>query len=84
MLLGILRPAIVIPAVTLNRLDPSERMMVFGHELAHVRRGDLFWNLLAALVRALFFFHPLVWFTERRLQLAQEIAADELAIDRQL
>jgi beta-lactamase regulating signal transducer with metallopeptidase domain len=83
MLVGILRPAIIIPATTLNRLDPSERTMVLGHELAHIRRSDLFWNLVAAFVRAVFFFHPLVWFTERRLQLAQEIAADELAIARQ-
>jgi len=51
--------------------------------LAHIRRGDLFWNLMAALVRAVFFFHPLVWIAERRLKLVQEVAADELAIRRQ-
>ena len=83
MLVGILSPTIVIPATTLSRLDHSERAMVIAHELAHIRRGDLFWNLMAALVRAVFFFHPLVWIAERRLKLVQEVAADELAIRRQ-
>jgi len=83
MLIGILRPAIVIPGSTLRRLSPPELAMVLGHELAHIRRGDLLWNLVAAVVRAVFFFHPLVWLSQRRLNLAQEVAADELAILRQ-
>ena len=82
-LIGILRPAIVVPGGMLRRLSPPELAMVLGHELAHVRRGDLLWNLAAAGVRALFFFHPLVWLSQRRLNLAQEVAADELAIIRQ-
>jgi beta-lactamase regulating signal transducer with metallopeptidase domain len=83
LLLGVFRPAIVIPRKTLARLSSAEQAMVLGHELAHIRRGDLFWGLLASLVRAVFFFHPLVWLCERQLKLAQEAAADELAIARQ-
>ena len=83
MLIGILRPAIVVPAETRRRLNACEQAMVLGHELAHIRRGDLLWNIVAALVRAVFFFHPLVWLSERRLNMAQEIAADDLAIARQ-
>jgi beta-lactamase regulating signal transducer with metallopeptidase domain len=83
MLIGILRPTIVVPAGTLRKLSPPELAMVLGHELAHIRRGDLLWNLAAAAVRAVFFFHPLVWLSQRRLNLAQEVAADELAILRQ-
>ncbi len=83
MLIGILRPSIVIPAGTLRKLSPPELAMVLGHELAHIRRGDLIWGLAAAGVRAVFFFNPLVWLSQRRLNLAQEVAADELAILRQ-
>ena len=57
--------------------------MVLGHELAHIRRGDLFWGLIASIVRAVFFFHPLAWWSERQLKLAQEVAADQLVIARQ-
>jgi beta-lactamase regulating signal transducer with metallopeptidase domain len=83
MLIGILRPAIVVPAETRRRLNSSEQAMVLGHELAHIRRADLLWNLVAALVRSVFFFHPLVWLSERRLNMAQEVAADELTVARQ-
>jgi uncharacterized protein (TIGR03067 family) len=83
MLIGILRPAIVVPAGTVRKLSVPELAMVLGHELAHIRRGDLLWNLAAACVQTVFFFHPLVWLSQRQLNLAQEVAADELAILRQ-
>lgn len=83
LLVGIFRPAIVLPSSTLGRLDNTERALVLGHELAHACRGDLFWNLIVAGVRAVFFFHPLAWLCERQLRLSQEIAADELAISLQ-
>jgi beta-lactamase regulating signal transducer with metallopeptidase domain len=83
LLVGILRPAIVLPTTTLSRLDSSERSLVLGHELAHISRRDLFCSLVAAIIRALFFFHPAAWLGERRLALSQEIAADQLAISLQ-
>ena len=83
MLIGILGPAIVVPGGTLRKLSVPELTMVLGHELAHIRRGDLLWNLAAACVQTVFFFHPLVWLSQRQLNLAQEVAADELAIQRQ-
>jgi beta-lactamase regulating signal transducer with metallopeptidase domain/protein involved in polysaccharide export with SLBB domain len=83
LLVGMFRPAIVVPAITLRHLSPAELAMVLGHELAHIRRGDLPWSLAAAVSRAVFFFHPLAWFAQRRLNLAQEIAADAFTIRRQ-
>ena len=83
MLIGVLRPAIVIPTTTLGRLSISEQTMVLGHELAHIKRGDLLWSIAATVVQAVFFFHPLVWLARQRVNLLQEMAADELAIARQ-
>ncbi len=80
LLIGALRPVIVLPMTTLSRLDASERTLVISHELAHACRRDLLWKLVAASVRTIFFFHPLAWFSEQQLGLTQEIAADELAI----
>lgn len=83
MLLGTFWPTIVLPAQTSQRLNEREQAMVLGHELAHIRRVDLFWGLIAAIVQSLFFFHPLAWLCQRQLKIAQEIAADELAIAKQ-
>jgi beta-lactamase regulating signal transducer with metallopeptidase domain len=83
MLIGVLRPIIMIPKETLRRLSIAEKTMVLGHELAHIRRADLLWSLVASGVRAVFFFHPLVWWAERQLRLVQEVGADELVVARQ-
>ena len=83
LLVGILRPAIVLPKFTMSQLNASELRLVISHELAHVVRRDLVCSLIAAIIRAVFFFHPLAWFSERRMGLAQEMAADELAIQLQ-
>ena len=81
MLVGAFRPAILLPVAMLR--DPRSTAgirPVLAHELAHVRRRDLLWGGLAGLVRALFFFHPLVWLAHREALLAREAACDALAL----
>ncbi|MCA9200574.1 MAG: M48 family metalloprotease [Planctomycetales bacterium] len=75
---GVVRPTIVIPQTLQN--NESELEAVLLHELAHVKRRDVTWNLLIICAGILFFFHPLVWLARRRWRLDQEIAADELAL----
>lgn len=83
LVIGLLHPAIVLPSQTWLRLASAERQMAFRHELAHLKHNDLAWNLIAALVRSIFFFHPLVWWAERELRTAHEMAADELVVRSQ-
>jgi beta-lactamase regulating signal transducer with metallopeptidase domain len=81
MLVGAFRPAILLPAAMLG--DPRSIVAlrpILAHELAHVRRRDLLWGILSGLVRALFFFHPLVWLAHREALLAREAACDALAL----
>ncbi|MEX0711098.1 MAG: M56 family metallopeptidase [Pirellulales bacterium] len=82
LLTGIVRPVVLLPASLLSRLERSEIKMVLAHELAHAKRHDLAWNWLAAIVRGLFFFHPLVWLAQRRWRMAQEMACDEQVLLR--
>ncbi len=81
MLVGAFRPAILLPVAMLP--DPHSTVAVrpvLAHELAHVRRRDLLWSGMAGVVRALFFFHPLVWLAQREGLLAREAACDALAL----
>lgn len=82
LLIGLLRPAIVLPDQFLAGASREQMRMALAHELAHYLRRDLAWNWLAAVVHALLFFHPLVWLAGRRYRLAQESACDELAVTR--
>ena len=80
LLLGILRPVIVMPSGLLSAFGSEQCRMAVAHELAHIKRHDLAWSLVAALVRMVFVFHPLVWWASRRLEVAQEIAADQFVL----
>lgn len=74
---GLFRPVLMLPAGITERLRPCELDAIIAHELCHLRRRD---NLAAALhmiVEALFWFHPIVWWLEKRLVDARELACDE-------
>jgi beta-lactamase regulating signal transducer with metallopeptidase domain/thiol-disulfide isomerase/thioredoxin len=73
---GVRRPSILLPA---NCVDwPEEKIrMVLSHELAHVERRDVFWQLAARTVAALYWFHPLAWLALRRMRQERERACDD-------
>jgi hypothetical protein len=78
--LGFVKPAIVLPSWTLEELDPRELNAVLLHELAHLRRWDDWTNLAQEILRALFFFHPAVWFIGRSLSAEREMACDDFVL----
>lgn len=74
---GIWRPVLLVPEGLLDHLTAPQRDALFAHERSHVRHRD---NLTAAVhmaVEALFWFHPIVWWIERRLIDERERACDE-------
>ncbi len=72
------RPALLLPA-DWREWTGEQRRAVVAHELVHVGRGDFAAWLLARLSVALHFWHPLVRCLAGRLQLQQELAADDTA-----
>ncbi|HET9325502.1 MAG TPA: M56 family metallopeptidase [Candidatus Eisenbacteria bacterium] len=55
---------------------------VIAHELAHAARGDHQANGLAAVVCALYWFHPLVWYAARRMRAESERACDDVVLSQ--
>lgn len=80
LLMGLIRPAIVLPAPMLSQSTRDELKLVLAHEAAHLKRRDLLWNLILTLACVLFWFHPLRWLARREWRLAVEQACDELAL----
>jgi len=79
---GFFRPAVVLPKWALTELSPAELHAVLLHELAHLHRWDDWTNLAQKSLRAVFFFHPAVWFVESRLSLEREMACDDLVLSQ--
>lgn len=76
--IGWRRPAVLLPAAHVD-WGTEQLRAALAHELAHVARGDFAWRAAASLAQAIHFVNPLVHGLSRRLVLAQELAADELA-----
>jgi beta-lactamase regulating signal transducer with metallopeptidase domain len=86
-LVGLLRPFIVVPGRWLHASSNSSNAnnpvrMILAHELAHIHRRDLVWNLFVSIVHVTLYFHPILWLTRKRYHAAQEAACDALAIQK--
>jgi beta-lactamase regulating signal transducer with metallopeptidase domain len=78
--IGYFRPSVVFPDWALEEIPASELNAILLHELAHLRRWDDWTNLAQKIVKAVFFFHPAVWFIESRLSLEREMACDDAVL----
>jgi beta-lactamase regulating signal transducer with metallopeptidase domain len=78
--IGFWRRTIVLPAWALRELPPEDLNVILLHEFAHLRRWDDWTNLIQKIVRALFFFHPAVWWIENRLAVEREMACDDAVL----
>ncbi len=78
--IGFFRPAIVFSAWLLPQLSAEEIKVILLHEQAHLYRWDQWTNLAQKIVKAVFFFHPAVWWIENRLALEREMACDDIVL----
>ena len=77
---GIFKPVLVWPRRIGERLTDGQLDAILSHELCHVRRGDNLASAVHMAVEAVFWFHPLVWWLEKRLVDERELACDEEVI----
>jgi HEAT repeat protein/beta-lactamase regulating signal transducer with metallopeptidase domain len=77
---GLFQPVILLPHSAREWPDQRFRVVVL-HELAHVRRWDYAWHVVAIVARALYWPNPLVWIASRRAALDREQACDDRVIE---
>ncbi|HVX11024.1 MAG TPA: M56 family metallopeptidase [Pirellulales bacterium] len=77
---GIVRPIILLPAWLASGLTPQQVEALLAHELAHLRRWDPLVNLLQRLAETIVFFHPAVWYVSRHIGIERENASDDLVL----
>jgi beta-lactamase regulating signal transducer with metallopeptidase domain len=79
---GVFYPCILLPIGIDRLLNRQELHAVLLHEMAHARRRDNLIRLLYELSLCALWFHPLIWFTGKRLALYRELSCDESVIER--
>jgi len=76
---GFFRPVVLLPpSAAAWRLDRTR--VVLGHEIAHIRRGDWCVQMMAELLRVVYWFNPLLWYACHRLRQESERACDDAVL----
>lgn len=78
---GARKPVVLLPG-GFPELDPRMREAVLCHELLHVERRDWLFTVTEEVVRAVFWFHPAIWWLLGEIQLAREQAVDREVVER--
>ena len=80
-LIGYLRPVILLPLGCLTGLSTAQVECILLHELAHAARHDYVVNLLQSLVEGLLFYHPAVWWVSRAVRAERENCCDDRVVE---
>jgi beta-lactamase regulating signal transducer with metallopeptidase domain len=80
MVIGWLRPAILVPVAALSSLTAPELDAILAHELAHIRRHDYLVNFLQCVVETLVFYHPATWWITHVIRREREHCCDDMAV----
>jgi WD40 repeat protein/beta-lactamase regulating signal transducer with metallopeptidase domain len=75
-IVGIIRPAILLPDVVVSKCPVEQLDSIVAHELIHVRRCDAAVGVLQVLAQSLWWFHPLVWWANRAVCRERERCCD--------
>ena len=78
--IGFLRPIVLLPVRALTGLSAEQLEAVIAHELGHIKRFDVVVNFLQVVVETLFFFHPAVWWLNKRIRADREDCCDDVAM----
>ncbi|MCL2117656.1 MAG: hypothetical protein FWH27_04420 [Planctomycetaceae bacterium] len=76
---GIVRPVVFLPA-SMRQEEADRLRLVFMHELAHITRHDVFWQLLTRMTLALYWWHPLAWLLAMHIRREREFACDDAVL----
>ncbi len=76
---GLFRPVLLLPT-DISTWPKDKQKAAVCHELAHIKRRDYIFNLIAQMACALYWFNPLVWMAVRSFWIERENACDDFIL----
>ncbi len=80
MAVGIFKPIVLIPSSWLLSMPAESLEAIIAHEIAHIKRWDLWFIVIQRFMEIVLFFHPAVWWISSELKQQREMCCDDLAI----
>lgn len=82
-IVGLWRPVILLPTAAVTGMTTTELNLILTHEMAHLRRHDMWIHLLQRLAEIVLFFNPALWLLNRRISTLREFCCDDLTLESQ-
>ncbi len=73
---GIFRPILLLPKGNITGFSRKDTEHILLHELAHIKRGDLWVHSVYMVLQVVYWFNPLLWFVRRQLRHLRELCCD--------
>jgi len=83
-MIGFLKPLILLPVAMFNNLSAEQLEAILLHELAHIKRNDYLLNIFQSIVETILFFNPFIWWITKNIRLEREHCCDDLVIASQV
>lgn len=80
MVMGNIKPVILMPVAIANKLTMHEAEAVLLHELAHIRRHDYLVNMVQLFIETILFYNPFVWLISAVIRREREHCCDDMVI----
>lgn len=80
MMIGTIKPLILLPMASVSMLSPDQLEAILLHELAHIKRQDYLINLLQTIVETFLFFNPAVWLLSADIRREREHCCDDMVM----
>jgi beta-lactamase regulating signal transducer with metallopeptidase domain len=77
---GLWQPVILMPATLVQKLSPEGVRASLIHELAHIKRADLWINVVQTFLQVVYFYDPFVWLANAMIRRTCEEAVDETVL----
>ena len=77
---GLWCPTILMPASLVEKLSPEGLQAALLHELAHIKRADLWVNTVQTVLQIVYFYNPFVWLANAVIRRTCEEAVDETVL----
>jgi bla regulator protein BlaR1 len=77
---GLFKTVILVPNNLAPSLGSRHLRAVLLHELAHIKRGDLWINWAQTILQVIYFYNPILWFANAMICRVREQAVDETVL----
>ena len=79
---GLFRPVLLLPKNYFEDLSEEEAQHVMLHELAHLKRGDLFIHAICLVLQIVYWFNPFMIWVRKQVKHVREICCDLTVANR--